>query len=136
MPRIADLFFKTALVFLIIGIAVGLQMAISQNHNVVGAHAHINLLGWVTSAIFGVYYALNPKKAQGRLPMVHYGIYVAGVVIMSAALYMLLSGSAGLEPVVAGGSLITLGGVLVFAFILFTTARVGIGAAPGAAPAE
>lgn len=136
MPRIADLFFKTAIVFLVVGIAIGLQMAISQSHNVVGAHAHINLLGWVTSAIFGAYYALNPAKAQGRLPMVHYGVYVAGVVVMSVALYLLLSGNAGMEPVVAGGSLITLAGVLVFAFIAFTKARVGAGAAPGAVPAE
>ena len=68
MPRISNLFFRTAILFLIVGIAIGLQMAISQNHNVIGAHAHINLLGWVTSAIFGVYYALNPAKAEGRLP--------------------------------------------------------------------
>ena len=82
MPRIADLYFKTAIVFLIIGIGMGLNMAISQNHTVTGAHAHANLLGWVTMAIFGGYHALNPKKAERRIAMIQYCIYTAGVAVM------------------------------------------------------
>ena len=64
MPKVAELFFKTAAVFLIVGIAMGLHMSMSANHDVIGAHAHTNLLGWVTSALFGGYYALNPAKAE------------------------------------------------------------------------
>jgi hypothetical protein len=134
MPRIANLFFKTAILFLIIGIGIGLQMAISQNHNVIGAHAHINLLGWVTSAIFGGYYALNPAKAEGRLPLLHYGIYTAGVVIMVVSLYLLLQGNTAFEPVVAGGSIITFIGVLLFAVVVFRGA--GATATAARAPAE
>ena len=67
MPNVAQLFFKAAVVFLIVGIGMGLQMSISGVHNVTGAHAHANLLGWVTSAIFGGYYALNPAKARTKL---------------------------------------------------------------------
>jgi hypothetical protein len=122
MPRVSELFFKSAILFLIVGIGIGIHMAISQNHNVVGAHAHINLLGWVTSAIFGGYYALNPAKASGRLPIVHFGIYIAGVVVMVVGLYFLLLGNAGMEPVVAVGSLVTLAGVLVFAVVVFRRA--------------
>ncbi len=53
MPRISHLYFKTAILFLIFGIGMGLNMAISQDHSVIGAHAHCNLLGWVTMALFG-----------------------------------------------------------------------------------
>ena len=135
MPRLAELFFRTAIVFLIVGIAIGLQMSISGVHNVTGAHAHINLLGWVTSAIFGTYYALNPAKAEGRLPLVHYGIYTGGVVVMIVGLYLLLQGNAAMEPVVATGSIITLVGVLSFAAVVFGKARAG-SRATGALPAE
>ena len=135
MPRLAELFFKTAIVFLIVGIAIGLQMSISGVHNVTGAHAHINLLGWVTSAIFGAYYALNPRKAEGRLPMAHYGIYTAGVAVMIVGLYFLLQGNAAMEPVVATGSIFTLVGVLSFAVVVFGKARAG-SRATGAMPAE
>lgn len=119
MPVISDLYFKTAIVLLIVGIGIGLIMAISGNHNVTGAHAHLNLLGWVTSALFGTYFALNPAKAQGGLPKIQFGIYLAGVVIMTAGLFFLLQGNASLEPAVSIGSLIAAAGVLVFAFIVF-----------------
>ncbi|HEV7276130.1 MAG TPA: hypothetical protein VGN80_07580 [Devosiaceae bacterium] len=133
MPRLSDLFFKTAILFLIVGIGVGLQMSISGVHNVTGAHAHINLLGWVTSAIFGTYYALNPAKAEGRLALAHFGIYTAGVVVMVVGLYMMLQGNAAMEPVVATGSMITLVGVLCFAAVVFGRARAK---GPAAVPAE
>lgn len=120
MPRISHLFFKSAILFLIAGIGIGIHMAISGDHGVTGAHAHVNLLGWVSSAIFGGYYALNPAKAEGRLAMVHYGIYTAGVLVMVVGLYLLLKGNAAMEPVVAVGSLITLAGVLVFAAVVFS----------------
>ena len=77
-------FFKTAIVWLILGIAAGLQMAISGDHGAFPAHAHINLLGWVTSAIFGGYYALNPAKAARKIAMVHYGLYNVGLVVDAA----------------------------------------------------
>ncbi len=86
----------------------------------IGAHAHINLLGWVTSAIFGGYYALNPVKAAGRLPLIHYGVYTAGVVVMVVSLYFLLQGNAAMEPLVALGSIVTFIGVLIFAVVVFS----------------
>ncbi|CDX20795.1 putative signal peptide protein [Mesorhizobium sp. ORS 3324] len=122
MPRVSELFFKTAIVFLILGVAAGLQMAISHDHGAFPAHAHINLLGWVTSAIFGGYYALNPGKAERRIAMIHYGLYTVGLVVMLPALYwMLAGGHPEIEPVVAIGSLIVAASVLVFAFVVFSS---------------
>lgn len=121
MPRVSELFFKTAIVFLILGVAAGLQMAISGDHGAFPAHAHINLLGWVTSAIFGGYYALNPAKAARRIALVHYGLYTLGLVVMLPALYLMLAqGNTALEPVVAGGSLIVAAAILVFAVVVFS----------------
>ncbi len=120
MPRIAKLYFRTAIIFLIIGIAMGLNMAISQDHSAIGAHAHANLLGWVTMAIFGGYHALNPAKAERRIAMIQYGIYTAGVALMVPALYLMLTGYPQMEPVVAIASLITFAGVLLFAVIIFS----------------
>jgi hypothetical protein len=70
MPTIAQWFFKAAVVFLLMGILMGLQMSISGNHNVIGVHAHTNLLGWVTSAIFGGYYALKGRRGATALLLV------------------------------------------------------------------
>jgi hypothetical protein len=122
MPNISNLFFRTAVLFLLVGIALGLMMSITGDHNVIGAHAHINLLGWVTSALFGGYYALNPAKATGRLPMAQYLVYVVGVTVMSLALYFLLLGNTAMVPLVAGSSLLTFAGVILFAWIVWAPA--------------
>lgn len=123
MPLVSRLYFRTAILFLIAGICVGLHMAMSQDHSVAGAHAHINLLGWVTSAVFGGYYALNPAKAERRLALVQYGIYTTGVAVMAPALLLMLAGNSALEPLVALSSFVVLAGVLLFAFIVFTGDR-------------
>lgn len=120
MPFVTQLYFRTAIIFLIIGIGIGLQMSISGNHSMIGAHAHANLLGWVTSALFGVYFALNPAKAETRLAIIQYGVYVIGVAIMTPALYFMLRGNASLEPLVALSSLVTFAGVVLFAFLVFS----------------
>ncbi|WP_349370561.1 hypothetical protein [Salinarimonas sp.] len=119
MPTVADNFFKLAVVFLIVGIAMGLQMSISGLHDVTGAHAHANLLGWASSAIFGVYYALNPAKARARLAQVHFWVYAAAVVVMIPALYLMLQGYAAMEMLVAVSSLLAFAAVLVFAVVVF-----------------
>ena len=131
MPQVASLFFKTAVVFLIVGIAMGLQMAISGNHNVIAPHAHANLLGWVTMAIFGGYYALNPAKAQTRLANLQYWVYATGVVVMVPSLYIMYLGYPALEPLVAVSSLIVLLGALMFAVVIY-----GRETSPRIAPAE
>jgi cbb3-type cytochrome oxidase subunit 1 len=120
MPAISHLFFRAGILFLLIGIGLGLVMSISQNHDVIGAHAHINLLGWVTSALFGGYYALNPAKAEGLLPRIHFWVYTFGVALMSLSLYMLLKGVTGWEAPVAIASLLVAAGALIGAFVFFT----------------
>ena len=119
MPFIARLYFKTAIIFLIIGISMGLQMSISGVHNVTGAHAHTNLLGWVTMALFGGYYALNPAKATTRLATLQYGVFTFGTAIMVPSLYLMLSGYEALEPLVAVSSLIAFLGVILFAVVVY-----------------
>jgi hypothetical protein len=128
MPFVAQLYFKTAFAFLVLGIGMGLQMSISGDHNVIGAHAHANLLGWVTAAIFGGYFALNPEKARTRIALIQYGIYTSGVVVMTPSLYFMLLGNPALEPLVAVSSLVTFAGVLLFGFILFVKAGEGVAA--------
>lgn len=119
MPRISQLYFKAAVLFFLAGILVGLKMAISGNHDVVPAHAHINLLGWVSCAIFGTYFALCPAKADKRLAMPQFGLYVLSVAMIAVALYLMGTGYPQIEPVAAIGSILALVAAIMFAFIVF-----------------
>lgn len=127
MPLIAEYFFKAAICFLIVGIAMGLQMSISGEHNVIGAHAHTNLLGWVTMALFGGYYALNPAKARTRLARLHFWSYFGAVVVMSPSLYMLYLGYAAIEPLLALSSIVAFASVIIFAVVVFSRTDVMVG---------
>jgi cbb3-type cytochrome oxidase subunit 1 len=95
-------------------------MSITHQFEGTGAHAHINLLGWVTMSIFGIYYALNPAQAESRIARIQYMVYTLGILVMGPSLFLMLTGTTALEPVVAVSSLVTFAGVLLFAVILFT----------------
>ena len=58
-------------------------------------------------------------KADAGLAKIQYGVYTLGVAIMTPSLYVMLTGSPAMEPLVATGSLIAFAGVLLFAVILF-----------------
>lgn len=109
----------TAICFLVAGVIVGLKMSIAHDYAAAGAHAHTNLLGWVTMSIFGTFHALNPRGAETRLAKVQYFTYTGGVLVMAPSLYLLLSGNPSFEPVVAISSLVVFAGILMFAAIIF-----------------
>ena len=119
LAPLAQRYFKVATVFLVWGLVVGLHMSITKNHGAHAAHAHINLIGWVTSALFGMYYALHPRKASLNIAAVQFAVYVGGCVLLLPTLYLLVTGNASVEPVVAAGSLAVFLGVLLFAFVVF-----------------
>jgi hypothetical protein len=123
MPAISNNYFRAAVVFLVLGICLGIYMSTSGNHDFTGAHAHINLVGWATSAIFGGYFALNPAKAGGTLVRAQFWIFIIGAAVMCLSLLLLLGGNAAMVPVVAVSSLVTFLGVLLFAYIVWTPAR-------------
>lgn len=98
---------------------MGLQMSITENHNVIGAHAHINLVGWVTSALFGTYFALNTAKAALSIARIQFFIHVVGTAAMTGSLYLLLQGNTAMVPIVAISSIVVAIGVLIFAYLVF-----------------
>ena len=59
-------FFVLAVISGALGMAWGIQMSASGDHSLSIAHAHLNLIGWVGFAIFGIYYPLVPA-AHGKL---------------------------------------------------------------------
>ena len=122
MPQISQNYFRAAAIFLLAGIAMGLQMSISGNHNVTGAHAHLGLLGWVSCAIFGTYFALNREKAAAFRTVVQFWVVVVSCAVMSGGLCLLLLGYTAAEPFVAVGSLVYSAGAALFVWIVFAPA--------------
>ena len=65
--RAFALSFRTAVVFGLAGMAWGIFMAASRDHSSMPAHAHLNLLDWVSLFLFGIYYRMHPTADLSRL---------------------------------------------------------------------
>src|SRR5438046_2816609 len=67
MPRVSAAFFTLGAVLLLGGMGLGQYMGASEDFLFAPVHAHINLLVWVTLALFGTFYALTRDTHTPRL---------------------------------------------------------------------
>jgi hypothetical protein len=67
MPRVSAAFFAVGVVYLLLGMAWGMHMGEAEDFTMMPAHAHLNLLGWVTMAIYGTFYALTHASLKPKL---------------------------------------------------------------------
>jgi hypothetical protein len=72
--NIAYLCLRTAVILGLVGFSMGFGMGVTQDFSLAPAHAHMNLLGWVSFFLYGGFYLLVPQAAAGWLPRVHYGL--------------------------------------------------------------
>ena len=112
MRGIAHYFMLVAVVSVSLGMIWGMQMAASENHAMRSAHAHLNLVGWVTMALFAVYYHLVPEAGARPPARVHLGVAVVGVVLMVPGIAMANAG--GSPGVAIAGSLVSMASMLIF----------------------
>jgi peptidoglycan/LPS O-acetylase OafA/YrhL len=112
------LFLRLAALYAVAGMGLGIWMGISGDHGQYPTHAHINLLGWVSFALYGLIYRNVPAAAQSRLAPWHFGAANLGAVLLLTGVYAILSGHPAFEPLAAAGGMITLLGGALFAIIL------------------
>ena len=108
-----------AVLYALFGMVMGEIMGASGDHSQMPVHAHINVLGWVSLALFGVVYKLWPAAAQGRLPLVQFALFNVGVVVQAAAVSQLLAGNEGAGPIAGISSGILIISMLIFAFLVY-----------------
>ena len=122
MRGIGFYFFIAGVLCITIGMFWGIQMSITEDHTMSGAHAHLNLVGWVTMGLFSLYYTLTPSAAASGLAKIHLAIAIAGVVVMVPGIVIALK--QGGHGMAAAGSMLTAASMLVF---LYTVFRHGLG---------
>jgi hypothetical protein len=65
-------FLLLGVVFLIVGLILGMYMGGSGDHSLAASHAHINLVGFVLSVVFALTYQVYPAMADSMLPTIHF----------------------------------------------------------------
>ncbi len=115
----AALCFRTAVIMGLLGLTMGIGMGITHDFSLAPAHAHVNLLGWVSFFLYGAFYMLVPGAAKGILPKVHYALSITGAVAMTGGIAMIVTGHEAFTPVAIIGSLVVYAGFLTFIWIVF-----------------
>jgi peptidoglycan/LPS O-acetylase OafA/YrhL len=120
--KASSLSFKLAVLFVVAGMAMGIGMAASHDHSIMPAHAHLNLLGWVSLFLFGIYYKLHPSLERSRLALAQIVVWSLGTVVLTIGVAAIHLGYDAAEPVTAAASFIVLGAILLFGYLVFRPA--------------
>lgn len=118
MNKLSKAFILCGIFYLILGMTVGLAIAASQDFTHRPVHAHLNLMGWVSMMLFGLYYAVNPENCCGKLPRLHFGLSNLGLIVMAPALYLLYAGNPDVEIFAKVGAMSFFISILIFGFIV------------------
>ena len=118
--NLAHLCLRTAVVLGFIGFSMGFGMGVSQDFSLAPAHAHMNLLGWVSFFLYGAFYFLIPQAAIGMLPRIHYIMASVGTIVMVGGIAGIYLGyGATFDAVAIVGSISVYASFILFVFIVF-----------------
>lgn len=115
-------FYLTAALFGLCGMIWGIQMSATHDHTLSPAHGHLNLIGFVSMAVFGTYYALTPSAASTRLAVIHYGLVTVTVLILTPGIVFAIEGQSELMAQI--GSILAVASMALFGFVVL---RHGVG---------
>lgn len=113
------IWFKLAVVYLLIGVGFGIGMGATGNFVLRPVHVHVGLLGWVTLALAGLVYQLYPAAAASRLMRVHFWLHNLALPVMMVALGALLLGHSAAIPALVASEFALAAGLVAFAVNVF-----------------
>jgi FtsH-binding integral membrane protein len=126
---IAYRFFVLGVLFALTGMSLGTYMGITQDFLLAPVHAHINLVGWATHFLFGLYYRSEPGNAKGALPETHFWCAVIGGILLPIGIVGAVTQNATLDLFVIPGTLLTLASMLLFLAVVIRGWRRNAGTA-------
>lgn len=112
MKRVDVYFLLLATVLLICGAVLGIMMGVREDFQLVPVHAHLNLAGWVSLALFGLTYRAYPQLAMTSLARYHFIVSAVASILLPVGIGLaVLKNSPGLA---IAASPLWLLGVLMF----------------------
>ncbi len=109
----------------LIGIGLGILMGIRHDFMLVQAHAHLNLLGFVTMFLSALYYRAVPQAAGSKLARLQAIVSVVGAAAFPAGIAcVVLGGRDHAGAIVVAGAVTVLMSMALFAAIVLRTRAV------------
>ena len=108
-----------------VGMVLGIYMAASQNHGELVAHAHILLIGFVLSFIYGIIHKLWLEKPSRGLANFQFVLHQAAALTISVGLFLLYGGFVPPEKLDAVLGIAASGVLLGMLLMLYMVIRFG-----------
>ena len=114
---------KLAVLYLVLGMTMGIGMGMSQNFLLRPVHAHVNLLGFAVLAIAAFVFHAFPDLARTRLATAWFWLYNISMPVGLGALALVLNGKMWAEPALIVGELLLWASGCLFAVLVVWNLR-------------
>ena len=101
MQRLDLKFLVLAALCLMSGVSLGIYMGIVHDFQLAPVHAHLNLLGWASLALFGIVYRLYPELQERALAKLHFTLAAPAALLFPAGIYLSIAHEQPLLAIVA-----------------------------------
>lgn len=114
--------FKIGSLTALVAVSLGIYMGISHDHSLAPVHVHLNLIGWVSMFLFGLFYKAHPSVI-GPIAAAQVLLSAVGFITMMCGLAgLLITAHPAFQPLTVIGSLSVWFGFALFALIVARTA--------------
>lgn len=110
-----------SLCYAVAGMTLGIYMAASQNHSELVTHAHVLLIGFVVSFLYGLIHKLWLRQPPRALASFQFVLHQAAALTVSVGLFLIYGNyvpAASAEPIPAVGSVGVLLGMLLMLYMV------------------
>ena len=119
-------FVLTGLGYAIVGLALGIFMAASKDHGQLVTHAHIMLIGFVVSFIYGLCHKLWLNNSSSKLAVTQYYVHQVGTLVVLIGLFLYYGKFVSLEaidPVLAISSIAVFAGMVMMKILFIKSLK-------------
>lgn len=107
---------KIAVLYFLLGVGFGLYMHATIQLQWGATHAHINVVGWLTTGLIGAIYSIYPQAGNSALGKAHFWLYNLGLPFLLFGMWAIYAKlpMIVIQVVVWGG-----GGALALSIVVF-----------------
>lgn len=112
---------RVSVMLLLVGLLIGIGMAVKQDFRLVGMHAHLNLVGFVIMFGAGLYYRMIPSAGILGIAKAHAALHILAAIILPIGIGALTLYGPSYEIIAIVGALIFLLAMILFAVVVYRT---------------
>jgi len=116
---VSNNFLRLGALSALVGMALGVWMGANETFTLRPVHAHVNLLGFASMMLFGLFYRAFPAAGRGWMPMAHFILSVVGFLILMPSLTLMLLARPLFMPGMIASEIMLVASMALFVVIVF-----------------